>query len=628
MRKKRILCHSNFSKAFTGFGKHKKNILQYLFSTGKYEIIELANGLQKSCKETLTMPWKTFGSLPNAEVLNSIGNDHQALRSAGYGSMGIDDIIKTVKPDVYIGIEDIWAFDEFYEKPWWNKINCMVWTTLDSLPILQSAINAAPKIKHYYVWASFAEKAMKSKGYDHVKTLRGSLDESKFFRLKNEDRESLKNKFNLSNNFVIGFVFRNQLRKSVPNMLEGFKIFKKQVPEAKLLLHTSWKEGWDIKSLIEEKGLSSQDILTTYVCKNCKNFSVSNFLGEDLNCPSCGGSRTVNTTNITDGVNDDQLNQIYNIMDVYCHPFTSGGQEIPVQEAKLTELITLVTNYSCGEDYCTKESGGLPLDWAEYREPGTQFIKASTNSEHIASQLLRVYQMTREEKEEMGQKARDFVIENCSIQAIGKELERIIDEMPNIDYDFDFSVSRFNPNFSADFSMPNDEFIITLHKEMVGEIIDKNHTSFKHWQNELATKINKQQMYDHFQQVCARNMAKPIEFESVLDSDDKGKRIGVVIAGSGTDVLFINALATNLKNIYPSYNIYIMTQSKYFQIIEDNPSIHRCIEYAPMLENPLLMEGSFHHEGYFDICFYPTTSTQKFVSYIHNGKDTSQLNLI
>ena len=34
--------------------------------------------------------------------------------------------------------------------------------------------------------------------------------------------------FNLENSFVIGFVFRNQLRKSVPNLLEGFSIFKKR----------------------------------------------------------------------------------------------------------------------------------------------------------------------------------------------------------------------------------------------------------------------------------------------------------------------------------------------------------------------------------------------------------------
>ena len=88
----------------------------------------------------------------------------------------------------------------------------------------------------------------------------------------------------------------------------------------------------------------------------------------------------MSTTNIKAGVNESQLNEIYNLMDVYCHPFTSGGQEIPVQEAKLTELITLVTNYSCGEDCCGPDTGGLALDWAEYREPGTQFIKASTSA--------------------------------------------------------------------------------------------------------------------------------------------------------------------------------------------------------------------------------------------------------
>ena len=101
----------------------------------------------------------------------------------------------------------------------------------------------------------------------------------------------------------------------------------------------------------------------------------------------------MNTTNTGRGVTDAQLNEVYNLMDVYCHPFTSGGQEIPIQEAKLAELITLVTNYSCGEDCCTEESGGLPLDWTEYREPGTQFIKASTSPESISSQLSKVHSM-------------------------------------------------------------------------------------------------------------------------------------------------------------------------------------------------------------------------------------------
>ena len=50
--KKKIVIHSNHSRAFTGFGKHTKNILQYLYQTDKYEIVEFANGLAWDAKET------------------------------------------------------------------------------------------------------------------------------------------------------------------------------------------------------------------------------------------------------------------------------------------------------------------------------------------------------------------------------------------------------------------------------------------------------------------------------------------------------------------------------------------------------------------------------------------------
>ena len=75
--------------------------------------------------------------------------DPHLARNAGYGAEMIDKIIEDERPDVYIGVEDIWAFSGFTEKTWWNKINCMIWTTLDSLPILPDAIKSAPKIKNY-----------------------------------------------------------------------------------------------------------------------------------------------------------------------------------------------------------------------------------------------------------------------------------------------------------------------------------------------------------------------------------------------------------------------------------------------------------------------------------------------
>lgn len=627
MNKKTILIHSNFCKAFTGFGKNKKNILRYLFKTGKYNIVELSNGRHWQDPEMERMPWKCVGSLPDAATFMQIKDPNQQ-RAAGYGALMIDKAIKEFKPDVYIGIEDIWAFDGFYQKPWWDKINTMIWTTLDSLPILQSAIDAAPKIKNYYVWASFAEKAMNSMGYDHVKTLRGSLDVNQFYRFDDEKRESLRKRFGLSNEFIIGFVFRNQLRKSVPNMLDGFKLFKNEVPEAKLLLHTHWSEGWDIPKLMEEKGINPNDILTTYFCSKCKQYEVRPFSGQEQDCKFCGSKKTVNTTNINQGVDEEQLNEIYNLMDVYCHPFTSGGQEIPIQEAKLAELITLVTNYSCGLDYCDDESGALPLDWAEYREPGTQFIKASTDPTSIFKQLMRVRQMSSIEKAAWGLKARQFVIDKCSIEAIGKQLEDIIDSMPEVDYDFSMEPKKFNGFYEPVMTLSNEDFIVDLHKNMLHEKIDKNSTVTKHWLAEMSKGVSKEHLFNHIKNICSHSqLNKPIEFEEVLDKNDKGKRIAVVIPESATDVLMINSLVKNLKKEYPSHNIYIITKPQYFELIEDNLYIHKCIAYSESIDNPSILEGVLDHEGYFDLAFFPTVTTQKIVNYIHNGKDKIQFNL-
>lgn len=154
-------------------------------------------------------------------------------------------------------------------------------------------------------------------------------------------------------------------------------------------------------------------------------------------------------------------------MDVYCHPFTSGGQEVPIQEAKLAELITLVTNYSCGEEGCSEESGGLPLSWNTYYEFGSQFIKASTCPKSIASQLDKVYTMRPSERKIAGEKARKYVIDNYSIPVICSRIESIIDNAP-----FSSILNdnvALNPNFSPDGSLNDADWLRSLYLYMLGE---------------------------------------------------------------------------------------------------------------------------------------------------------------
>ena len=603
--------------------------MRYLFDTGKYNLIELANGIHWNDPSTHTVPWTCKGSLPLPHEMQGLNAEEQ--RDAGYGGKLIDQMVREFKPDVYIGIEDIWAFNNFHQRPWWHKINTMIWTTLDSLPILPQAVDFAPKAKNYYVWASFAERAMKEMGYDHVKTLRGSLDTSIFFRHDDERRKKLKEAHGLSDEFIVGFVFRNQLRKTVPNLIDGFKIFKQKEPRAKLLLHTHWSEGWDIPRLLNEKNINQSDVLTTYVCSKCLSYEVRPFSGQEQKCRKCGSEKTVNTTNTNQGVTEDQLNEVYNLMDVYCHPFTSGGQEIPVQEAKLTELITLVTNYSCGEDSCTPESGGLPLDWNEYREPGTQFIKASTCCNSIADQLTHVWEMDEKQRKEVGKQARQWVVDNFSTEVIGKKLEKIIDEMPFVDYDFDpEDVIDYNPDYQPKENYPNhQEFLIDIYKNILKDDVDSNSQGLKHWTNHLNAGVPPQDVLTHFRNV-ARDQAqktKTIELSDILGEKDKGKRIAVVIPQTETDVLLINSLMKNLKKQYKKYNIYIFTKPEYFSFIDDNPYVHKILPYSPVMENTFMMEGVGDCEGLFEMVFYPHTTTQKQVSYVHNGLDKPQFSL-
>lgn len=103
---KKILFHSNHSKAFTGFGKNCKNVLSYLYSTGKYEIIEACNGMPKSHPALSKMPWKCVGTLPDDQrKLQQLQKDPNTARIASYGGETIDDLIKEFKPDIYIGAE-------------------------------------------------------------------------------------------------------------------------------------------------------------------------------------------------------------------------------------------------------------------------------------------------------------------------------------------------------------------------------------------------------------------------------------------------------------------------------------------------------------------------------------------
>ena len=627
MKKKKIVFQSDWALAKTGFGRNCKALLEYLYRTGKYDIINYCCGIQDNHPELGRTPWKSIGCLPSDPAeLAELNKDQTVARAAGYGAHRLDNVIFDEKPDVYIAAQDIWGVDFAIGRKWFKKINSVIWTTLDSLPIIPSATAAAKGSKNFWIWSNFATKEMHKMGQEHVETVHGTIDDSQFYKVSVSDRNKLRREFDIDKDtFVIGFVFRNQLRKSVPNLIKGYKDFKKENPtvKTKLLLHTHFGEGWDVHRLCDEHQVDKDDIITTHICRSCMKYEVKSFYGQDVKCKYCGDEKSQVTTQPGAGVSELQLNEVYNLMDVYVHPFTSGGQEIPIQEAKLVELITLVTNYSCGQEMCEPEAQSLALEWTEYREPGTQFIKASTSHSSIAKNLKKVYNMKPEKREEMGRKARQWVVNNFSIKVIGKFFEDFIDSQPEVDYDFKNEEEQRQPFYEAPEIAEDAEWLAHIYKNILRMDVETDDDGVKYWMEEMNKGMNRAKVLEYFRQVAMREneVANKVTFEDILDNSDKGKRIVYVIPDSIGDVFMSTSLFESIKQTYPEMNLYVATNQANFDLLDGNPYVHKTILFNQNMNNLLWLEGQGEHNGYFEIAFLPYLGTQKMFDYQHNGID-------
>jgi len=633
VRKKRVVIHSTFSKLKTGFARNSKEILKYLYKTGKYDIMEYASGgpswNDPRCQE---MPWKCHGTLPDDKSSLRGIQDPGIIRHIHYGAGNIDKVIKEFKPDVYIGIEDIWAFQGYWDKPWWSKINSVLWTTLDSLPLYPVAVDNADKIKNFWVWASFAEKEMKRLGKNHVKTINGAFDINKFFPLSQEDKLKLRKRFNIDSGAkVFGFVFRNQLRKLVGSLLEGFALYKSENPgeNVKILLHTNWNEGWNIQNFIKEFKINPEDILTTHYCSACKGIEVSKFLGAESDCHLCGSKKTLKTPTIADGCTEEQLNYIYNLMDAYIHPMTSGGLEMPIAEAMLAELPVATVPYSCGTEY-TENEFVFPISFSTYREVGSNFTKASTHKESIANFISRV--VKQEEKyKQYGKDSREWAIKKFSINTIGKQIEEFLDSVEIINEDkIELTFSKRNDSYPMPSIEDNTEWLIDIYKNILNMEESPNTEGVKHWLNRMEAGVSRENIYEFFVGEAKRQNGTSNEMllNSFFDGDEKKKIVYVMPKSLGDCVLSLNVLKS-LRRDYSEkdWNIYVCTEKVNFEIFKPfiGEIIKNLIPYSPSLDNYKIWEGSGEHRGVCDIVFMPYGVTQRFENYTHNGEDLNLL---
>ncbi len=495
-KKIKLLYYSDFSLAKTGFGRICHSLLKYLYLTGKYEIINAAMMMPDNSPDLDATPWKSVGTIPSDEhFMKAYQSDDKIKTIAGYGFYKIDEIVKRERPDCILAVQDIWGIALLTQKPYWNKIPCIFWTTLDSLPILDRAIEASQKCQpgNFWVWSNFAEKAMKADGFTNVQTVHAPVDSNEFRRLEKVKRLALRTKYKIPHNaFICGEIARNQLRKSLYCLLEGYALFKKDNigVDSSLLIHTCFSEGWNIAKLAKEYGVPKKEILTTYICHQCSEYEVKAFVGEKQNCPYCSSEGSQYTTSPRKGVSEAQLNEIYNLMDVFCHPFSAGGLEIPLAvESKMCEIPTLCTGYSCGEEICEDKIGNLPLDFSLYRDLSqNEFYRAATSSKSVSKQLSRVYRMSEDERRAMGRGGRNWAFERFSIERAASKIDNLLRSQSFTNYDFTFQETKPNPDAVIRDIEDDAEWLIEMYKNILSMTVDKDDKGVKDWLEKLKNK--------------------------------------------------------------------------------------------------------------------------------------------
>ncbi len=618
----------------TGFSHNAKVLLSYLYKTGRYEIFHLNQGIGQS-PDFQRFPWKNDAVMvPGTFDQNRFNSDPGYQRTVSYGNLMVEKFITENKLDYLLLIEDGWAMepDYYFKSRWWScmRNNTLLWTTCDSLPVLPLFKEWAQNCPNVWFWASFGVKALQQEDYEkykHVKYVYGSLDCNEWSPISQQEKSELRQKNNIDQNIkLFCFVFRNQLRKISPSLIESLAKFKKQYPEhkAKLHFHTSYSDqGFPLERLTTELGLKKEDVLVTYFCRSCGEWEVKPFIGEDQDCRFCNAQKSQITAGVTSTISNKELSRIMGISDAAVSVITSGGFEYFCPQSLLCGLPLLCTEYSSGEDFVNQDFV-FRLDGNYTFEMGTGFKKHVPNQNTMIKFFKKICEMPEEERKAIGKRGRDWAAKTFDVSIIGKQVEEWIDSVPLHNWNFEIPKGELkNPAAQIDNLPDNGDFVEQLYKKIL--LVPSDPQGKAYWTNLLNQGATRDQITNQFRGIAQNDNQKlgslqpQKTLEDLLDKNDK-KRFLIVAKESIGDLIYSTALLDSFKESYPDYDLYLACDPQYFEIFDGNKNLHKVIPYNPMMENEIMMTGGGENKGYFNGYCHLFAGSQRVLNYISNSR--------
>lgn len=344
----KILLVGEFSGISTGYGKITKELASRLHKDG-YEVAELATFCQPNDPRINETPWKIYPNLPCNDEENQ---EYQNNPQNSNGKWKFEQTVLDFKPNYVFGNGDPFFYEYQYHSPFRKFFNWVIAAPVDGIPQHNQWIQFFKDADGLMSYTDWGKGILES--YDlRVDGVFSPVASCDFFPIKKEEIDKFKKVLGFSNKKIIGTIMRNQPRKLFDPLFSTFSEYLKSFPDTLLYCHTTYPDaGWDIAELLIKHKIINK-VIFTYKCQNCQESYPAYFQDLRSTCPFCKEL----AAKMPDGqssVNNQTLNKIINLFDVYVQLASREGLGIPQVEASACDVPVITMNYAGMTDIVEK----------------------------------------------------------------------------------------------------------------------------------------------------------------------------------------------------------------------------------------------------------------------------------
>lgn len=318
-----------------------------------------------------------------------------------YASDLLMPYIQKYKPDVF-GI----LLDTFMCFPWLLSLDFSPAKTIFYYPsdggggLPLGCENILKKVNYPVAMARFGQRQVKELYNMDTRHIPHAVDTKNYYPLPKEQKEELRRKYGLQGKFVIGVVARNQGRKMLDRTIKTMALFAKDHPDAILLMHTDPRDvasPFDMLQLVQRYKIHNRIIFT----------GMSFFNGFDYK----------------------QMNELYNVMDVFLLTTSGEGFGVPIIEAMACEVPVIATDYTTTQELLIEDGEcGIPVKLSS-ELTGSWNVERAIMSDDDAVKVLKELYDNPELRIKLGKMGKEKVDKLYNWEKVGRDWNDLINQI-------------------------------------------------------------------------------------------------------------------------------------------------------------------------------------------------------